>query len=276
MRIGRYTSRTALTELAMLVVALVVVFPVYVLVSISLKSPAEVTDSPLAPPSSVETENYANAWERASLGQALINSTAITTISIVLLVVLGSMAAWGLVRGTRRLNGLLLMAFLLGIMIPLQLGMVPLYTLMRDIGLLQTYTSLIIFHTGTLLPVTIFLYSGFIRAQTATYEEAARVDGASSLQTFWRIVFPLLRPITGAVVIINAIHVWNDFLTPLLYVGGSRFQTLPVAIFAFRGEFATAWGLIFAGLVVAIVPVLIVYFLLQKHIIKGFASGVKG
>ncbi|NED95371.1 carbohydrate ABC transporter permease [Phytoactinopolyspora alkaliphila] len=260
----------------MITAAVAFVFPVYILVNISLKNPSEISETPIGLPSTLYTDNYNRAWEAASLGQALINSTVITTLSLLLLVILGSMAAYGLVRGTRRINGILLMLFLLGIMIPLQLGMVPLYEFMRDLGLLQTYTSLIVFHTGTLLPVTIFLYSGFIRAQSASYEEAARMDGASSMQAFWKIVFPLLRPITGTVIIINAIHVWNDFLTPLLYLGGSQFQTLPVAIFAFQGEYATSWGLIFAGLVVAILPILIIYFLLQKYIIQGFASGVKG
>ncbi|WP_216843580.1 carbohydrate ABC transporter permease [Phytoactinopolyspora alkaliphila] len=276
MRRSAYSARTGLTELVMITAAVAFVFPVYILVNISLKNPSEISETPIGLPSTLYTDNYNRAWEAASLGQALINSTVITTLSLLLLVILGSMAAYGLVRGTRRINGILLMLFLLGIMIPLQLGMVPLYEFMRDLGLLQTYTSLIVFHTGTLLPVTIFLYSGFIRAQSASYEEAARMDGASSMQAFWKIVFPLLRPITGTVIIINAIHVWNDFLTPLLYLGGSQFQTLPVAIFAFQGEYATSWGLIFAGLVVAILPILIIYFLLQKYIIQGFASGVKG
>src|SRR3546814_5539452 len=128
----------------------------------------------------------------------------------------------------------------------------PIYQLMRDLHLLQTPWSVIIFSVGSQLPITVFLYSGFLAVQSREYEEAARVDGANGFQTFSRIVFPLLRPITGTVIILSSIHVWNDFLTPLLYLSGSDARTLTVAIFSFRGEFATQWGIVFAGILIAI------------------------
>jgi ABC-type glycerol-3-phosphate transport system permease component len=114
-----------------------------------------------------------------------------------------------------------ILLFLLGIILPFQLALIPLYQLMRDLQLLGTYTSLIIFYTGHQLPFTVFLYTGFLRALPRGYEEAALIDGASQFQAFRKIVFPLLRPVTGTVIILNAIFVWNDFLTPLLYVGGT-------------------------------------------------------
>jgi raffinose/stachyose/melibiose transport system permease protein len=166
--------------------------------------------------------------------------------------------------------------FLLGLMIPGQLGMVPLYILMRDLGLLQSHLSLIIYYAGSLMPMTVFLYAGFLKTVSPTFEEAAKIDGAGWWQTFSRVVFPLLRPVTGTVIIINTINIWNDFLTPMLYLAGTPNRTLPVAVFSFQGEFASEWGLIFAGMVIAALPVLIVYFFLQRHIIQGFAGGLKG
>ncbi|MBZ2196044.1 carbohydrate ABC transporter permease [Occultella gossypii] len=272
----RYGASNIWLEIVMIAAVVAFIFPVYVMVTMAFKSSAEVAESAIALPQSLNLENFTNAWAEGELGRALANSVVVTSLSIVLLVLIGSAAAFTIVRGGRRIHGVLLMLFLLGMMIPLQLGMVPLYTLMRDLGLLQTYTSLIVFHVGSLLPITIFLYTGFLRAQSPTYEEAARVDGASQWQVYSRIAFPLLRPVTGTVIIINAINIWNDFLTPLLYLGGSDKRTLTVAIYAFRGEYATNWGMTFAGIVMAILPVLIVYFLLQKYIIKGFASGLKG
>ncbi|WP_078856937.1 carbohydrate ABC transporter permease [Streptomyces sp. NBRC 109706] len=268
--------RAVLGELAMIAVGVLFAFPFYVFLSISLKTPDEVASDPLGPPSGLHLDNYTTAWREAELGQALFNSTVVAAISVALLIALGSLAAYTIARRAGRLSYTTYVLFLLGIMIPLQLGMVPLYQLMRDIDLLQTYTSLIIFNVGTQLPMTVFLYAGFTRALPREYEEAAYVDGAGTLRTFLGVVFPLLRPVTGTVVIISSINVWNEFLTPLLYVGGSSQQTLPVAIFAFRGEFSTNWGVIFAGMVLAILPILLVYFLLQKSIIKGFASGLKG
>ncbi|GAB2968692.1 carbohydrate ABC transporter permease [Actinotalea caeni] len=268
--------RRLAAELGMIAVALVFLFPFYVFLAVALKTPADLAASPLAFPTDPALQNVADAWSRGDLGQALTSSAVVTGLSVAGLVLLGSTAAYLLARRAQRLSLALYLLFLLGLMIPLQLGMVPLYQLMRDANLLQTYTSLIIFEVGHQLPLVVFLYTGFLRALPREYEEAARVDGAGPLTTFRRIVLPLLRPITGTVVILSSINIWNDFLTPLLYVGGSAQQTLPVAIFAFRGEFASQWQIIFAGMGIAIAPILLVYFLLQKYVIKGFASGIKG
>ncbi|MEV8267344.1 carbohydrate ABC transporter permease [Microbacterium sp. NPDC076911] len=272
----RATFGSALLEILLLGIGIAFIFPVYVLFVMSFKTKQDIAVSAVSPPTSLYLDNYIEAWREAALAQALFNSAIVTSLSMVFLVALGSMAAYGLVRATGKWGDIGILFFLLGITIPLQLGMVPLYQTMRDLGLLQSYTSLIIFHTGSLLPITVFLYAGFIRAQDRSYEEAAYVDGASTMQTFTKIVFPLLRPVTGTVIVLNAIHVWNDFLTPLLYLGGTDKRTLPVAIFAFKGEYATDWGIIFAGLAIAIIPIVIVFFVLQKYIIKGFSSGLKG
>lgn len=267
-RIGR--------ELGMIVVAAIFLFPFYVFLTVALKTPAHLAASPLAFPTEPALANFAEAWQEGDLGQAMANSAIVTTLSVGMLVLIGSIAAYLLARRASRVSYGLYLLFLLGLMIPLQLGMVPLYQFMRDVNLLQTYTSLIIFEVGHQLPLVVFLYTGFLRALPREYEEAARVDGAGTMSAFRRIVFPLLRPITGTVVILSAINIWNSFLIPLLYVGGSDQRTLPVAIFAFRGEFASQWQIIFAGMGIAILPILVVYFLLQKYIIRGFASGIKG
>lgn len=263
-------------ELGMVLAAAIFLFPIYVFLAVSLKTPADLAASPLSLPRDPQFVNFTEAWRRGGLGEAMINSVVVTGLTVLLLVLCGSLAAYALARRGTRLSFGLYLVFLLGLMIPLQLAMVPLYQLMRDLNLLQTYTSLIIFEVGHQLPFVVFLYTGFMRALPREYEEAALVDGASTLVAFARVVFPLLRPVTGTVVILTAINTWNDFLTPLLYVGGSAQQTLPVAIFAFRGEFASQWQIIFAGMGIAILPILIIYFLLQKYIIKGFASGIKG
>ena len=272
----RFTLRRMGAELGMVVLALAFIFPFYVFFTVSMKTGAEVAADPLGLPSGLHLENYSTAWDRGDLGTAYQSSIVVAVLSVGLLVLLGSMAAYTLARRLSRLSTGLYLLFLLGLMIPLQLGMVPLYQLMNDADLLGTWTAVILFEAGHQLPFTVFLYAGFIRVLPVEYEEAARIDGAGPLTTFRRIVFPLLRPITASVVILTGITTWNDFLTPLLYVGGSSQETLPVAIYSFRGEFATDWGVLFAGMAIAIIPLLIVYFLLQRWFMVGFASGVKG
>ncbi|PZP16118.1 MAG: sugar ABC transporter permease [Brachybacterium faecium] len=273
-RIGGYGK--PVLEIVMVLATVAYMFPLYIMISMSFKTAAEAAGSPIAPPQSAYFDNYATAWSEADLGRALINSLIVTVISITVAVLIGAMAGYAIVRGTRRWSTPKLVLFLLGLMIPGQLGMVPLYTLMRDLGLLQSHLSLIIYYAGSLMPMTVFLYAGFLKTVSPTFEEAAKIDGAGWWQTFSRVVFPLLRPVTGTVIIINTINIWNDFLTPMLYLAGTPNRTLPVAVFSFQGEFASEWGLIFAGMVIAALPVLVVYFFLQRHIIQGFAGGLKG
>lgn len=263
-------------ELVMIAVAVAFLFPVYALVTLSLKSPSQIADSPLKPPTSPTFHNFGNAWSSASLGSALLNSTVITALSLVLLVVIGATGAYYLARCVRGLGYTLYVLFLLGIILPFQLGMIPLYKLVDDLGWLGTYQGMILFYTGIQMPFTVFLYTGFIRALPSDYAQAALIDGCNHRQAFTRIVFPLLRPITGTVIILNAVFIWNDFFTPLLYLGGSGKETVPVAVFSFVGQYVSDYGLVFAGLVLAALPILVIFLLLQRYVIKGFAGGLKG
>ncbi|MEV6399910.1 carbohydrate ABC transporter permease [Streptomyces sp. NPDC051907] len=270
-RYGRYVL-----ELVMAAVAVAFLFPVYALVTLSMKDPRQIADSPLAPPAPPTLGNFGDAWSSASLGPALVNSAVITTVSLLLLVVLGATGAYCLARRARGLGYGLYILFLLGIVLPFQLGMIPLYELVDDLGWLGTYHGMVFFYTGIQLPFTVFLYTGFIRALPPDYAQAALIDGCNHRQAFTQVVFPLLRPITGTVIILNAVFVWNDFFTPLLYLGGSDKETVPVGVFSFVGQYVSDYGLVFAGLVLAALPVLIVFLLLQRYVIKGFAGGLKG
>jgi raffinose/stachyose/melibiose transport system permease protein len=126
------------------------------------------------------------------------------------------------------------------------------------------------------LPLTIFLYAGYIRTIPLAYEESARIDGASDFQVFTLVLFPMLRPVTGTVLIIAGVFMWNDFMIPLLYLSGSNWATIPVRIYSFVDTYVTEWGNVFASLLIGIAPVVVMFLLLQRHMIKGFASGVKG
>ncbi|MEU0569907.1 carbohydrate ABC transporter permease [Nonomuraea sp. NPDC005983] len=269
-------KRTFLLEIVMIAVAVAFLFPVYALITLSLKDPAQISQTPLALPAPPSLDNYATAWTAASLGPSLVNSTVITVVSLVALIALGSFAAYYLARAQSRLGYGLYVLFLLGIVLPFQLGMIPLYQLVTDLGLIGSHAGMIIFYTGIQLPFTVFLYTGFIRALPREYASAAQIDGASHLVAFAKVVFPLLRPITGTVLILNAVFIWNDFFTPLLYLGGSGYETIPVSVFAFVGQYVSNHGLVFAGLVLGSLPIVLAFLLLQRYVIKGFSSGLKG
>lgn len=271
----RYTKGTAVREVVMFLVALVFIFPIYILVNLSVRPSSDVT-SPLLPVFNPTFDNYAAAWEQAGLGPALLNSGFVTVVSVLIIVVVSSMAAYPLARITSGLSTTMFWVLISGMLIPFQVALIPLYQTMRDLGLLGSLWSLILFYGGVQVPFSVFLYTGFLRALPREYEEAAAIDGAGTLRTFRSVVFPLLRPVTGTVIILNAINVWNDFLVPLLYLSGTPQQTVTVALYAFVGQFVSNWPIVFAGLVISIIPVLAVYFLMQRQIIQGFAGGLKG
>jgi raffinose/stachyose/melibiose transport system permease protein len=275
MRTG-YRPRTFILEIVMVAVAIAFLFPVYALVTLAFKDPEQIANKQRSLPSPPSVGSFGQAWRSASLGSALLHSTLITVSSVVALIVLGSLAAYFLARTATRLSYTLYILFLVGIILPFQLGMIPLYQLVNNLGLLGTYQGMILFYTGIQLPFTVFLYTGFIRSLPADYTNAALIDGASHLQAFAHVIFPLLRPITGTVLILNAVHIWNDFFTPLLYLGGSGRETVPVRVFAFVNEYTSDYGLVAAGLVLAALPILLLFLLLQRYVIRGFSSGLKG
>lgn len=272
---NRYTKRTGTLEFVTWVIALAFLFPIFIMVNMAVR-PVSDLSSPLLPTTNPTFENFARAWTEASLGGAILNSAVVTIGSVVLLVAFSALAAYPLARLTARWTPVAFYAFMLGLLIPFQLGMIPLYAQLRDAGMIGSLLPLIIIYVGLRLPFSIFLYTQFLRDIPTDYEEAASIDGAGPLRTFTSVVFPLLRPITGTVIILNALFAWNDFLMPLLYLSGSGNQTVPVAIYSFVGEYTTEWPIVFAALIIGALPLLIVYFFLQKQMMQGLASGIKG
>lgn len=272
---SRYRRRTFGLELAMVAVAVVVGFPVYVLVNLAIRAPSD-TSSPIRPTTSPTLANFSQAWQQGGLGGALVNSVLVTTGSVVIVLAVSSFAAYPLARATARWSRGMFLLVMLGLVLPFQLAALPLYQTMRDLGLLGTPWALVLFYSGLQVPFTTFLYMGFLRALPRDFEDAALIDGCTPSQGFRHVVFPMLKPITVTALVLNAVAVWNDFFTPLLYLSGSGQQTMPVAIAGFVGQFVTDWNLIFAALVISILPILAVYLALQRSIINGFAGGLRG
>jgi raffinose/stachyose/melibiose transport system permease protein len=262
--------------LALLLVLLwsaLVIVPLVVLLSVALKSPSELLTNPLGWPAQFVWSNFSAAWDNAALGQALFNSVLITGATLIGLIVCGSLAAYPLARLTGPWPQRLYLYFVAGLIVPIQLGLFPLYKEMHDLQLINTYYGVILLYIAINLPFAIFLYTGFIKTVPRELEEAARLDGASPMRTFWTIVFPLLRPVTATVAITGALSTWNDFFIPLIFLQRDGMQTLPLAIFNFVGQFNNNWSLIFASVTISSIPLIVAFLFLQRYFIKGITAG---
>lgn len=275
----QYRPRTLLREVLFVVVALIYCLPIYLLVTMMVKSNGDIIRKPLAFPESVRFSNFSGAWKGAggeTLGHALATSLIMTASSVAVLIVFGSLGAYAIARHQGKLSTAIYLVFVLAIVVPYQLAIIPVYKVMRDWHLLGHVYGMIPLYTGLLMPLTVFLYAGFIRVLPKEYEEAAQVDGAGFVRTYIRVVFPLLRPVTGTVAVLTGLIIWNDFFLPLIYLGGTRNQPITLAIYQFVGEYVSQWNYIFAAVAISIAPLIILYFFVQKQLIRGFAGGIRG
>lgn len=276
----RYTKLTAAREALLWLVTLISLLPLYILVVTALKTDEEaLTTGPLSLPMAPNLNTFAEVLAvqgRSSILLAMLNSFIITASTIVLLVLFGSIASYVIARRTRGWTSLTYYLVLIAIVLPTQLGTVPLYIGARSIGLTGNIPGMVLLWTGLLMPFAVFLYSSFFRGLTTEYEEAATIDGATPTQTFFRVVLPLMAPATGTVAILAGLIVWNDFFNSLIFLGGSETQTLPVAMYSYVGGLVSAWNKIFAVVIISMIPILVFYILAQKRFIQGFAGGLKG
>ncbi|MFF2886057.1 carbohydrate ABC transporter permease [Paenibacillus sp. NPDC057967] len=266
-------------EVLLVVIAILFLSPIYIMIVNSFKTRSELYENALALPSSFSFEYYAQAMEKMNFLTAFGNSLFVTLVSLVFIVVLSSMTAWMLVRTNNKLSQIIFMVLVSTMLIPFQTLMMPLMQVMGWIGtnlhipMLNTHGGLIFMNVGFHASMAIFLYHGFIKSVPIALEEAATLDGCSKFGVFWRIVFPMLKTITITVAILDVIMMWNDYLLPSLTLSDKGLRTIPLSTFYFFGEFTIVWNLAMAGLTLSIIPVVIFYFIAQKHIIKGVAEG---
>lgn len=245
-------------------------------VSISLKSnPEFFATSPWSLPKHPTLENYRSAWSVAHFGEFFLNSAVVTVGSVGAALALSAMASYALARIRFRGNGLLSMFFLSGLMIPGFLVIVPLYFLLRDLHLLGSLLGLGIVYVATLIPFDIYVLSGFFKTLPQELEEAAYVDGASAFATFWRVMLPLAGPGLASVALLNALTIWNEFFFALVFLSDEHKFTLPLGLYrlSINAEYSAQWTQMFAGLVLAMIPVLIVFGVAQERITRGLTLG---
>lgn len=260
---------------------LTVLFPLYMTVIIAFKNPSEMTNDvagALAPPSSWSFDNFAEAMRVTNFWSALANSLIITGITIILSVLIHSMAGYVIGRNMRRKKGYKLAYFYIvsGMFVPFAILMMPLVKETAQIGLANPI-GVILLYLVFYMPMNVMLYSGYLKNIPLDMEEAAEIDGASTWKTYWTVIFPMMKPMHATVAVLTALGTWNDVMTPLVIMSGSENTTLPLAQLNFQTQFGTNYNLAFASYLLSLIPILIFYVVCQKQIIGGVANGaVKG
>jgi raffinose/stachyose/melibiose transport system permease protein len=255
------------------VYALLIIVPVMVVVFGSFKTQQQLFADPFLPTLSPQLSNYTTALFNQGIGQALLNSIIVTVISVVLTLIIASLAAYAVAR-IPGWHGHVIFAFLiLGMAIPAQANMIPQRVLFEGLGLLDSLLGLIVINITVTLPVATFILGGFMKTLPPSLFEAATVDGAGPWRTFLSIALPLSAPSIAATTIFLFVIQWNDLLYPLLFIQSADKKTLPLALLGFQGEFLTDYPLLFTGVIVSSLPIVVAYVFLQRYFIAGITAG---
>ncbi len=258
---------------------LIQLFPFYWLVTFSFKSNTEIFDSHnlAGLPRVWRLENYTDALLGGGILTYFLNSVFYSVVTVAVSTILAAMAAYAIIRMSWKLKGIASMIFTLGIMIPVQATLLPLFQALDRMGLRQGYLGLLLPYIAFAMPMSIMILSGFYRSVPREIEEAACIDGCGIYAMFFRIILPIVRPGIATASIFAFLNTWNELLFANTFVDKQELKTLPVGIMSFVGEHSTNWGVIGAGMVVATLPTVVIYFLLSKQVQESLTIGaVKG
>lgn len=269
-------KRNWLLDVMMLPIGLITFFPFYLIVINTFKSMKETAASPMSLPKVWVFTNYVAVFEETGLLRSFSNSLIITAASVLLMVLIGAMAAYPVVFNPNRMNKAVTVYLLAGFMIPFQTTLIPLFQLMTDFKLIDSLYGLIILYMGGAVFV-FFLVMGYMKTIPKELGEAAIIDGCGIGGIFWRIILPLLKPITVTSIIFQTMWIWNDFLAPMLFLNSKSNATLVLQVYTAKGEFSVNWPMFMTLTVVTLVPIFVFFIVMQKQIVKGIVGGaIKG
>jgi len=271
----RKPASTFVVHVILILYTILALFPIILVIMNSFKARKAIFGSPLAlpTPSTFSLIGYDKVFGDNSIVSYYINSITVTGSTIFFTLLLGAMAAWALTEYKFRWNTLLTLFLAIGIMVPIRLGSVAIIQLIVQMNLINTLTALILVYTAQNLPLSIFILSEFIAQIPKDLREAARCDGLSEYNIFFFIVLPLIRPAMATVAVFTMIPVWNDLWFPLLLAPTGGKQTITLGIQQFLGQYITDWNAVLAALSTAIIPVLILYIIFSRQLIRGLTSG---
>ncbi|AIQ18877.1 sugar permease [Paenibacillus sp. FSL H7-0357] len=256
-----------------LLLAIIFFFPIFFNLMSAFKSNAEIMRDAIAFPKGLYLDSFKYLLTETEFPRAILNSLILTLVSIVAQVLIIPMAGYAIERRNVRWTKFMFLYFLAGMMIPFQAYMIPLFKELRMFGLYGSLAGPILVYVAGAVGFGCLLYTSFVKGIPQEIEEAAEIDGCSRYGIFWKIVFPLMGPVTASMVVLNGLGIWNDFLLPMLVLPSGEAKTMVVEIYRYIGEFSSRWDMIFAGTAMSVVPVLIVFVSLQKYFVKGIAAG---
>lgn len=261
----------------LLIIGLVtVIFPLYMTLMIALKQPSEMTNSIsgiLSLPSSLSFANFAEAMRVTDFWHSLFNSALITLLTVGISILLHSLIGYAIGRNMNQKGYKLAYLYIVsGMFVPFAILMMPLVKQTAQMGL-DNIVGVILLYVVFYMPMNVLLYTGYLKNIPLALEEAATVDGASTWKTYWKIIFPLMKPMHATVAVLTALGTWNDVMTPLVIMSGSEMNTLPLAQLNFQTQFGTNYNLAFASYLLALLPILIFYLFCQKWILNGVVNG---
>lgn len=263
-----------LVQFLLLTWALVVALP-FALAFINSVKPhlGAVIRAPFGLPADWKFENYMTAWEQANFSAYFMNSMIIALGTVVIAVLFSSMAAFVLARVQFRGNKLIFILFMLGVIIPLRLAMAPLFVVVQNLNLLDSLLGIVLVQAASMMPVAVFILTTFFKNLSPEIEQAARVDGALPFQIYWRIVLPLVKPAMATVALLSFVGAWNEYIFPLLFLQDRDLYPLTLGLKEFKSEFAIQWHMMFAGLIIMMLPTIIAFLLASKAFIQGLTQG---
>ena len=272
-------KKKQIRQIPVLVITLIIVilflFPIYLGVITSFKTPLEIADSVLSLPKSLHLDNYIEGMRESNFSRSLLNSVIVTFPAVLMIVLFSSMGGYTIARNSKRSKLIHLMdrVYLSSLMIPFQIIMIAVYKMFKDLNLLNNLGGMILMMTGYSIAYPTFLYVGFVKSVPQDMEEAALIDGCGPFRSFFRIVFPLLKPITATVAALHVMWLWNDFNIAVILLQRDEIRTLTVKQYYFFGEFSAEYGMAFAAAIVCMIPVLIVFLLMQRYLVEGISAG---
>lgn len=252
-------------------------FPLLLALMNSFKTNGELLGNVLSLPSQWNLENYLRSTEKMSYFRSLGNTLFLAVLAVAVMALFSALAGWKMCRTKTRLSKVLFGIFVFSMLIPFSSIMIPLYRVVLALGIKNSLVGLALIYAGLGESMAIFIYHGFVKGIPGEMEEAAAIDGCGSLQTFFLIVFPMLKATTATVGITNLLWVWNDFLLPLIVVSDHKKYTLLLSTNTLFGQYSSDWTAILSALILAALPAILLYIVFQKNIMKGIAEGaVKG
>ena len=265
----------AAVHAALLLYTVIACGPILLILINSFKSRRAIFGDPLAlpGPETFSLVGFASVLAKGDVALWFFNSIAVTVSSIVLVVLLGAMAAWALSEYRFRFNTLLALYMAIGIMVPIRLGSVSILRMMVELNLVNTLTSLVLVYVAQGLPLAILILSEFMQQIPRDLRDAARCDGVSEYRIFWSIILPLIRPAIATVAVFTMVPIWNDLWFPLILASGGGKQTITLGVQQFIGQYVTDWNAVLAALTLAVAPILVLYVLFSRALVRGLTAG---